>query len=73
MADGSATLSGTDDEFPKPTLRREHTVKRESQRSQGDREEFQREELKDDAEARKDFWSIQGDFTYRHHIEPSVQ
>ena len=21
----------------------------------------------------KDFWSIQGDFTYRHHIEPRVQ
>ena len=34
---------------------------------------FQPEETKDDAEARKDFWSIQGDFIYRHHIEPRVQ
>ena len=30
-------------------------------------------ESKDDAEARKDFWSIQGDFIYRHHTEPRVQ
>ena len=27
----------------------------------------------DDAEARADFWSIQGDFIYRHHNEPRVQ
>ena len=27
----------------------------------------------DDAEARADFWSIQGDFIYRHHNEPQVQ
>ena len=26
-----------------------------------------------DAEARADFWSIQGDFIYRHHNEPRVQ
>ena len=30
-------------------------------------------ESKDDAEARADFWSIQGDFVYRPHIEPRVQ
>ena len=30
-------------------------------------------ETKDDAEAQKDFWSIQGDFIYRHHKEPRVQ
>ena len=28
---------------------------------------------KDEPEARKDFWSIQGDFVCRHHIEPRVQ
>ena len=32
VADGSAKLSGRDYEFQEPTLRREHTVKRESQR-----------------------------------------
>ena len=84
MADGSAKCSGRDYKFQEPTLTRESTVKREnlSGDSQGGREEFQPEETKDDeeihpdfgahAEARKDFWSIQGDFIYRH-IEPRVQ
>ena len=65
VADGSATLS----------LRREHTEKREnlSEESQGDKEEFQPEETKDDAETQEDFWSIQGDFIYRHHVEPGVK
>ena len=75
MADGSAKLPGRDYEFQEPTLRREHTARREnlSGESHDAREEFQPEETKDDAEARKDFWSIQGDFIYRHHIEPRVQ
>ena len=30
-------------------------------------------ESRHDAEAWKDFWSIQGDFIHRHHIEPRVQ
>ena len=55
-------------------MRREHTVRREnlSGESHGEREEFQPEATKDDAEARNDFWSIQGDFIYRHLIEPRV-
>ena len=75
MADGSATLSGTDYDFQEPTLRQESAVKREnlSGESQGDRKEFQLEETKDDAETQEDFWSIQGDFIYRHHVEPGVQ
>ena len=62
-------------EFQEPTLRRESTGRREnvSGESQGDREEFRPEETKDDAEAREDFWSIQGDFIYRHNIEPRVE
>ena len=75
VADGSATLSGRDDEVQQPTLRREHTVRREnlSGESQGDREESHSEETKDEAETQEDFWSIQGDFIHRHHIEPRVQ
>ena len=75
MADGSPKLSGRDYEFQKPTLRRESTVRREnfSRESHGVGEEFPPEETKDDAETRKDFWSIQGDFIYRHLIEPRVQ
>ena len=28
------------------------------------------EETKDDAKARNYFWSMEGDFIYRHHVEP---
>ena len=72
MADGSAKLSRRDYEFQETTLRRESTVRTENLRgeSHGDREEFQPDEAKDDAAARKDFRSIQGDFFCRHHIEP---
>ena len=31
------------------------------------------DEMKDDAEARNVFWSIEGDFVHRHHVEPRVQ
>ena len=40
---------------------------------QGESGESQPTESTDDAEARADFWSIQGDFTYRHHNEPRIQ
>ena len=40
---------------------------------QGESGESQPTETADDAEARADFWSIQGDFIYRHHSEPRVQ
>ena len=74
-ADGTATLSGRDCEFPEPTVRREQTVSSEdlSGGLQGEPEEPQLAEPTDDAEARADFWSMQGDFVYRHHNEPRVQ
>ena len=58
-----------------PTLRREQPVRSEdlSGELQGEPEGFQLTETKDDAEARANFWSIQGDFIHRHHIEPRVQ
>ena len=40
---------------------------------QGESGESQPTESRDDAEARADFWSIQGDFIYRHCDEPRVQ
>ena len=40
---------------------------------QGEPQGPQPTESKDDAEAVKYFWSIQGDFIYRHHNEPRVQ
>ena len=27
----------------------------------------------DDGEARNDFWSISGNYIYRHHVEPRVK
>ena len=55
--------------------RREQPVGSEDVRGelQGEPEGFQPTETKDDAAARRDFWSIQGDFIYRHHVEPRVQ
>ena len=40
---------------------------------QGESGESRPTRTTDDAEARADFWSIQGDFIYRHHNEPRVQ
>ena len=58
-----------------PLLRREKPVRSEdlSGEPQGESGAPQPTESKDDAEARRDFWSIQGEFTYRHHTEPRVQ
>ena len=74
LADGRAKLSGRDYEFRVPTLRRGSICKEcVSGEVQGESEESQAAEPIDDAEAQGDFWSIQGDFIYRHHNEPWVQ
>ena len=69
VADGTAKLSGRDYDFRASTLRREPIVRSEdfSGELQGDSGESQPTESTDDAEARADFRSIQGDFIYRHH------
>ena len=75
VADGTAKLSGREYEFREPTPRRERTARSEdvSGELQGEPGGPQPTESKDDAEARADFWSIQGDFICRHHSEPRVQ
>ena len=75
LADGTAKLSGRDYEFREPTLKWERTVRSEdcSGDLRSEPEGFQPTETKDDAEAWKDLWSIQGHFIQRHHIEPRVQ
>ena len=72
IADGTGHLSGIDYEFRVPTLRREQLVRNEDLNGevQGESGECQPAET---TEARADFWSIQGDFINRHHIEPRVQ
>ena len=75
IADGTAKLSGRDYEFREPTLRREQIARNEDfgGELQGESGESQPTESTDDAEARADFWSIQGDFIYRHHNESRDQ
>ena len=66
FADGTATLSGRGYEFREPIQRREQTVRSEdvSGELQSESEEPQSTEPSDDAEARKNFWSI--DSTWLH-------
>ena len=75
VPDGTTKLSGRDHEFREPTLWREQPVGSEdlSGELQGEPEGPQQTESKNDAEAQRDFWSIQFDFINRHHIEPRVQ
>ena len=69
IADGTAKLSERDHAFRESALRQEQLVGSEdlSGELQGEPEGFQPTETRDDAEAQKDFWSIQGDNIYRHH------
>ena len=70
IAEVTAKLSRRDLELREPALRREQPVRSEDLRGglQGNSETSQStDETKDDAEARNDFWSTDGDFVYRHH------
>ena len=75
VADGRAKLSARDCEFREPTPRREPTVRSEDLRRelQGESGECRPADTVDDAEARADFWSIEGYFSYRHHHEPRLR
>ena len=78
IADGTANLSGKRLRII-PSTHSKAGINRKDWRSQwgnfiqGESGESQPAEPTDDAEARADFWSIQGDFIYRHHNEPRVQ
>ena len=76
IADGTVKMSGRYHGIRKSTLMRDQLVKSEDLRGdlRGSSEKSQPiDETRDDAEARNHFWSIEGDFTYRHHVEPRVQ
>ena len=72
IADGTAKVSGRDYEFWVPTLRREQPVRSDGE-IQSELGDSQPAEPTDDAEARADFWSIEGDFIHCHHNELRVQ
>ena len=57
---------------------RDHPIRGESQRdflaeSEGSPPLPPQDSYPDAGEARNDFWSMSGDFTYRHHVEPRVK
>ena len=75
--DGRIKLSGGDQEMRTPTLIREHPIRGESHRgflgeSEGSLPPLQ-DSLPDAGEAINDFWSMSGNFMYRHHVEPRIK
>ena len=77
VADGRIKLSGGDQELRTPTLIREHPIRGESHRdflgeSEGSLPPPQ-DSVPDAGEAINDFWSMPGNFIYRHHVEPRVK
>ena len=76
-AGGRITLPGRDQELRTPTLRRDHPIRGESQRDFLGEPEGSlpppHDSLPDAGEAINDFWSMSGNFMYRHHVEPRVK
>ena len=76
-ADGRIKLRGRDQELRTSTLVREHSIRGESHvdflgESEGSLPPPQ-DSLLDAGEAINDFWSMSGNFIYRHHVEPRVK
>ena len=69
---------GGDQELRTSTLIREHPIRGEGQRdflgeSEGSPPPPPQDSLPDAGEAINDFWSMSGNFIYRHHVEPRVK
>ena len=77
-ADGRIKTPGGDQELRTSTLMRDPPIRGESQRnflgeSEGSPLPPPRDSLPDAGEAISDFWSMSGNFIYRHHVEPRVK
>ena len=77
-ADGRIKFVGGDQELRTSTLIREHPIRAESRsdflgESEGSLRSPPQDSLPDAGEAINDFWSISGNFIYRHHVEPRVK
>ena len=77
-ADGRIKLSGGDQDLRTSTLIRDHPIRGEGQRdclgeSVGSPPSPPQDSHLDAGEARNDFWSMSGNFIYRHHVEPRVK
>ena len=78
VVDGRIKRPGGDQELITSTLIREHPIRGESQRdslreSEGSPPPPPQHSLPDAGEAMHDFWSMSGNFIYRHHVEPRVK
>ena len=74
-AGGRITLSGRDQELRTSTLTREHPIRGESNidflgESEGSVPTPPQDSFPNAGEAMNDFWSMSGNFTYGHHVEP---
>ena len=77
-ADGRIKLPGGDQELRTSTLIWEHPSRGEGHvdflgESEGSLPPSLQDSLPDAGEAINDFWSMSGNFTYRHHVEPRVK
>ena len=69
--------AGVDRRLRTPTLIRDRPERGDEQESlqgeSGGLSPHQDDSTQDDVEAENDFWSITGDFIYRHHVETRVK
>ena len=72
IADGRINSLGGDQDLRTSTLIRQRPIHGDSRESEGSLPQPQ-DSLPVAGEAIHDFWSISGNFTYRHHVEPSVK
>ena len=79
ITDGTVQLYGGDQGLRTSTLIRNQSVRGESRQHSLDGSKWSppttylQDSYPDASEARDDFWSILGDFIYRHHVEPRVK
>ena len=75
--DGRFKFVGGDQELRTPTLIREHPIRGEGQRDILGESEGSlpppHDSFPDAGEAINDFWSMSGNFIFRHHVEPRVK
>ena len=78
IADGGIKTLGGDQELRTSTLIRDHPIRGEGQRyflgeSEGSLPPPPHDSYPDAGEAINDFWSMSGNFIFRHHVEPRVK
>ena len=80
VADGTVKILGGEQRLRTSTLTRDFTERGEElEVLQGNSDEWytpshlQEDSTRDDEEAKNDFWSMLGEFIYRHHVEPRVK